>query len=200
MNALRADANYREPLDGPCPQVTFDIGLGQKVEYIDFDTDIYAEHLRTSGLSDTDIANTSVRFCSDINASNVERYYPGTGRIEVDLGSGRSMNKAVIHGTQHRIDDAHGLLNESSGNVQANLYRARKLLAGAAMLAAGGDILAAANDLLEPALVYASAFVAIVLQLGAISTFAFDALQPDERRALRAEKKITEQFVVIERR
>jgi hypothetical protein len=89
------------------PEITFDIKLGKRYDYVDFDYAAYDDYLRAKGLSDEDIEGTTIRF----KRSRAIIPYHGiynrwTKKTTVYIGGkkhGRA-NRVLTHETQHRVD------------------------------------------------------------------------------------------------
>jgi hypothetical protein len=181
------------------PSVTFDINLGKQFSRVDFDFDSYIAHLKESGLSDNDVSSTKVQF-HDASASHLTqgRYSRYTGAMDVFLEKDTTeSNKTVIHETQHRIDDAHGLLEKyRDKNITMNIIR----LGGLAMLAAGIATETAALFTDNHTLLTGSSAALITSIPAQLGTYiAYKRITP-ERRARKAEREISTQFITTVRK
>ena len=174
------------------PSVSFDIGLGKLVDYIDFDYAAYNRHLEERGLSEGAISETSVRIESVDTAERVRRIMGlgrhgayGRGQVRIKIGKSVDEDKANLllrHETQHRVDDVNGTITTAGeiGNFMSNATGSLSMLT----LNAGAVYWEATNPGELPTDMSSPALKMMAIGLGgiALSRFYYYA-SSSERRA-----------------
>lgn len=200
------------------PQVTFDVRLGSKVEYIDFDYEAYTEHLRESGLTSEEIRATSIIFLAkggDLdNADSKEaesvrlpdhvngNYSPRTQSMKVKVHKSKSTNKILVHESQHRIDHILGAqwLQYDPNKMQKS-YDTMVASLKLGMVGVGGALATSKwgidNDLIQKTIAGST----MTGLLGSLANMGHKFLpyirDPFEVRARDAEKSVDTQFVSV---
>ncbi|HSX07627.1 MAG TPA: hypothetical protein VLG11_01920 [Candidatus Saccharimonadales bacterium] len=95
------------------PVVTFDVGLGAKTEYIDFDYAAYDTYVRSKGLSDEQIDALSLHFYPQNEQFHLigGEYQHTTNKASVGITSDKSaiaVNRALLHENEHMVSHIMG--------------------------------------------------------------------------------------------
>jgi hypothetical protein len=166
-------------------RVSFDVGLGKQLSYMDFDVDAYTQYLQDRQVDQADINRLSV------NVSRAGLYttagYRG-GHIEVWMGKfakSAVVDKAIYHESEHFIDDMRGMRGKYvnywiGANVSLRAAGASGIVAATALYAGGelADVPVLNETVAPPTFVMAG-----ILLLGGTALYR---LSPPERRAHRA--------------
>jgi hypothetical protein len=93
------------------PEVSFDIGLGQKYAFVDFDYAKFDQQAEGFEMSPEDRAALSIEVVDVSKYSPVGAFFSGDENTIV-LGAGNKANTALAHELQHAADHSHGTLDE----------------------------------------------------------------------------------------
>jgi len=190
MSSSAAEPAHSTTPDQAMPAVTFDIGLGKALDgkVVNFDFENYSNYLRSHGLDEKQIADTSVEFHNP-RLTRAGDY--GDGNINV-YGLKRA-NESLLHETQHRIDHAQGTFGENGPSTRG------------ADLALKLGMIAATLGVTEETISYLSHNQSsvrdwtVVMALGALCAgvgVVKYALNPAEKSARQA-AKVPDRFVTV---
>jgi hypothetical protein len=175
-------------VETPTPTVYFDTRLGKLYDTIDFDTEEYTAYLLSRGLTDEQVAQTSVSFNYAPLLGHLVKasYNRPQSKININathLAGKRTLNKAVYHETEHRIADATDTRAPTAYTIASNACQ----LLGLTGLAAGSAVNISSDVLGAPEVFtdYARLLARTSLVLMAISS-AIYYTNPEERRAFKA--------------
>lgn len=200
--SLEAASLYDPPNTDPAiPTVLFDIKLGRQLSYIDFDAEAYAAYLDRRGLSDEQIAATTVHFqAKQLNPFPVSDYIHTIGTCNVNVTPWRrasTLDKAVYQETEHHIDT----VNDNASPVYLNVIANGGLLSGVSSILVGDGMLLLAAERIAPLEVLQGTGIALSclgIACTAISRIVY-SLNPGERRAHRAARRRSESFTTMTR-
>lgn len=179
------------------PTAYFDLGLGDRVAFIDFNTPKFAEHLSSSGLNNEQISGSRVRFESPrfLGASH-GHYDNRTNKIVVKIGASTTearANSVVLHEAEHLITYAN---DECMARWWHKIGRTTLLHLKVSALYIMCGVAATAAEYQYLARV-STAGAGIAAAAGLLSA-AMYKVDPDERRARRAEH-LPHSFVTLTR-
>ena len=185
---------YGAPTTEVLPEVSFDIDLGRKYSYVDFDYDAYRNQIRSMGGDELDFQQADIRF-EDRGLSVTRGYYSPTTEEIVVAASGRT-NTVLAHETQHYLDGRDGLLDRRRA-IAANLTSRVSNLATLALFATiGMSALPETNPIGEigDALIDE---VRITQFAAAVTAFYLYYLSPAEMRARQSSRIHTRNVVTL---
>ncbi len=124
------EGSYPQYLSGVLPEVSFDIGLGKKYSYVDFDYNAYQREVNDMGGTRTDFENAKILFKDQGISTTRGSYSPVDESIVVKLSS--KTNQVLAHETRHYIDHQRGQLDKTRA-ISANLSYAATIVADIAL-------------------------------------------------------------------
>lgn len=170
------------------PEVTFDINLGKKVEYIDFNPYKFNALLDKLGAEDQDKSKLQVVFKNRVKSYGTN--YSGTydtrrqvAEIRVYPEYRKWTNKTLIHETQHFVDDMNDVGKVSRLSEAAKILAILAIIDGSTHIGVGSFDNEIINQLEFPAM--------LVLSIAALSLYRKYRYQtdPQEVRAHKIESK-----------
>lgn len=182
------------------PRVSFDLSLGERFGYIDFDFECYIEYLEERGLSDNHIYDSALK----LNRHSFIRggiYRPSSDMVETAVpytGSQEKTNGSLRHEIQHKIDHDLGIWRLREGLMTLASYISQP----ASVLTIIPPAFMATESISTsvPYEINRGRAGLIALNIGMIAIFAGSYyLNPLERRAFRAQKEGEEQFITFHR-
>ncbi len=189
------------PAETAWPEVSFDIRLGDQVDYIDFDTAAYVDYLREKKLTAYEVDNTSVKFHAAKAKSRLRtaidggtprgRYDPYKHKAHImvnERSTAEDLSNTLAHETEHYIDDIKGGI--TSLNVAVNGSSKLIGLIGSPItqgvtIGAGNIYLLATRSPTSELLVFDAAVSVGAIALSLTSSFLYKNNGP-ERRAYQA--------------
>lgn len=109
---------YGAPTVEVLPEVSFDIDLGKKYSYVDFDYDAYHRQVVRMGGDKVDYQEASIRF--EDRGLSLTRGYFSPSTEEIVVATGERTNATLAHETKHYLDGRDGLLDRRRA-IAANL-------------------------------------------------------------------------------
>lgn len=114
-----------DPMQDPnLPHVSFDIRLGKKVQYIDFNYSDYKRSAEALGLTGDDFSKTTVLVRPN-HYRNKGGYHKGNKSIDVSLD--HNVNTHLVHEMKHAADDSEKKLGYTAVTAMVNLACASNL-------------------------------------------------------------------------
>ncbi len=120
--AISEATDSSAPLEAPeriLPEVSFDIRIGKKYRYVDFDYDAYFQKATEMGMTPEQIAAVSVHFKKPSYSPLRGGYNRYDKKTEVRMA--RRANKTLVHELKHAADDTKGKLGNPVINVLGNI-------------------------------------------------------------------------------
>jgi hypothetical protein len=112
------------------PSVSFDVELGKRLSFIDFDYAGYAQYLQKRGLTDEATEAGHIRFGRiPLYSQTIGLYDMGTHDIFVGIkawSSQKRVNLILAHETEHKIDNIAGNIGEQEAVYQHKMIRNAK--------------------------------------------------------------------------
>lgn len=124
------EGSYSQQVSDALPEVSFDIGLGQKYSYVDFDYNAYKREVNTMGGTNSDFENAKILFKDRGISLTRGLYSPVDESMVVKLSS--KTNQVLAHETRHYLDHQRGQLDKARV-ISANLSYAATIVADIAL-------------------------------------------------------------------